>query len=121
MTHAGWSQPPIERGPRDVCLSLWPRSGRRLRSQVRGSSGVGRDRRRSGSGCSWGQPRVRVAVVGDPFFAGAGESDLAGGADLGAAALVFVVGRDVTDAGVQADVVVLVADRVELVCEVGRV
>ena len=27
----------------DLCLSLFPRSGRVLRSQVRGSSGVGRD------------------------------------------------------------------------------
>jgi hypothetical protein len=45
-------------------------------------------------------------MVSDALSAGAHEPDAAGAADLRAAALVLVIGRDVADAGVQADRVV---------------
>jgi hypothetical protein len=54
------------------------------------------------------------AMVCDALSAGTVQADAAGAADRGAAAFVFVVGRDVADAGVQPDGVVLDADEREL-------
>jgi rhodanese-related sulfurtransferase len=54
------------------------------------------------------------SMVRDPGAAGAVQARSAGLADRGAAAFVFVVGRDVADPGVQADGVVLDADAGQL-------
>jgi len=60
-------------------------------------------------------------TVVDPGLAG-GEQAVASGLAQGvAAAMVLVVGGDVADAGVQPDGVVLLADRVQLQCQLGGV
>jgi FtsP/CotA-like multicopper oxidase with cupredoxin domain len=64
---------------------------------------------------------VGAAVVGQALLAGPGEAGAARLADGGPAALVLVVGGDVADAGVQPQVVVLLAHGLQLARQVGRV
>ncbi len=56
-------------------------------------------------------------MVGEASLTGSGEAVAAGGSDGGAVALVFLVGGDVADAGVEADLVVVAAADGELGAE----